>query len=299
LASDRPNRFRGIAAIETKYLELAMRIDAHQHFWVYDAGEYAWIGPDRQPLMQDHLPSDLEPLLSSIGFDGSVAVQARSTVEETEWLLSLAEQFSLIKGIVGWVDMGSQLGDQLEQFSKHPRFVGIRHGLQTIANTPSKPSPTLVRGMNVLGEFDLAFDLLVRPQHLALACELVSCYPRQRFVLDHIAKPPIKSGRLSPWDRDIRHLAAWPNVSCKLSGMVSEADQERWQPEDMAPYLDMVMSAFGPERTMIGSDWPVCTAAGNYAQVMDVTLTYIERFSTAEQDGICGGNAQRIYQIEE
>jgi len=277
-----------------------MRNDAHQHFWIYNADEYTWIGPDRQPLMQDHLPTDLKPLLSSIGFAGSVAVQARSTVEETEWLLSLAEQFSLIKGVVGWVDLSSKLlGDQLERFSQHPRFVGIRHGLQNLSHIASKPSPTLVRGMDVLGEFDLTFDLLVRPQHLALACELVSRYPQQRFVLDHIAKPPIKSGRLSPWDRGIRELAAWPNVSCKLSGMVSEADQERWQPEDMNPYLDVVLSAFGPERTMIGSDWPVCTAAGNYAQVMNITLGYIERFSSDERDGICGGNAQRIYQIEE
>lgn len=275
-----------------------MRIDAHQHFWRYNPVEYGWMQAGMENLKQDHLPADLLPLLQATGIDGTVAVQARQTLEETRWLLSLADEHAFIKGVVGWVDLRSpKLHEQIERFAAHPRLCGVRHVVHDEPDDGFMLRADFVRGIGLLAEFDLAYDLLLFPKHLPAACELVRTFPRQRFILDHIAKPPIKDGRLEPWRRDIRRLAAFPNVSCKISGMVTEARWDAWQPADFRPYLDIVFEAFGADRIMLGSDWPVCTVAGTYPQVMQIAFDYVAGLSETEQAAILGDNALRLYAI--
>lgn len=275
-----------------------MRIDTHQFFWRYNPDEYAWMPPEFEPIKKDHLPNDLLPLLKAVGIDGTVVIQVRQTLEETRWLLELADQYPFIKGVVGWVDLRSpDLREQLERFSPHPKLCGVRHKLENEEDDRFMLREDFGRGIGMLAEFDLPFDLLIRPRHLPAACELVGRFPEQRFVLNHIAKPPIKTGQVSPWDEDIRRLASFPNVFCKISGMVTEADWKAWQPADFRPYLDIVFEAFGTKRIMIGSDWPECTLAGTYAEVLQLAFDYIAQFSETEQADILGNNAVNVYKI--
>src|ERR1700730_12608696 len=248
-----------------------MRIDAHQHFWLYNQREYAWIDDSMALLRRDFLPNDLKPELERSGFQGSVVVQARQTLEETRWLLELATDASFILGVVGWVDLRSpDVRSQLETFAGNPKLVGTRHIAQSEPNDRFLLQPEFLRGISVLGEFDLAYDILIYPKHLPVAAEFVRRFPDQRFVLDHLAKPPIKSGEIHSWAQGIRELASLPNVFCKLSGLVTEADWRHWTPEHFLPYLDTVFECFGPERLMIGSDWPVCTVAATYVETIDI-----------------------------
>ena len=275
-----------------------MNIDAHQHFWRYNESEYGWMGPGMETLKRDHLPPDLLPLLQSAGFDGTIAVQARQVLEETRWLLELADQYSFIKGVVGWVDLRSpQLHQQLEPFAAHPKLRGVRHVVHDEPDDQFMLREDFVRGIGLLSEFGLTYDLLLFPKHLPVACELVKRFPHQRFVLDHIAKPLIKDGILEPWATDLRKLAAFPNVFCKVSGMVTEANWQAWEPADFTPYLAVVLDVFGAERVMIGSDWPVCTVAATYEQVISIVADYIRQFSPDQQKRILGENARRFYGI--
>jgi L-fuconolactonase len=278
---------------------VTLKVDAHQHFWHYSSQEYDWIGPDMATLKQDRLPADLAPLLAAAGFDGTVAVQARQSLAETQWLLDLADQQPFIKGVVGWVDLRSpELPAQLERFSAHPRFRGVRHVVQDEPDDRFMLGDDFQRGIAALAEFGLTYDLLIFPRHLPAACELVARFPQQPFVLDHIAKPLIKDRVTEPWVTDIRRLAAFPNVWCKVSGLVTEADWHGWQPADFHPYLDVVFEAFGPSRIMFGSDWPVCTVAGSYAQVVGLVSAYAEKLSADEQAAVWGQTATRFYNLE-
>jgi L-fuconolactonase len=273
-----------------------MKIDTHQHFWQYNQQDYGWMLPGMEILKKDHLPDDLRPLLQLIGFDGTVAVQARQVLEETEWLLELADHHSIIKGVVGWVDLRSpKLRAQLERFGPHPKLCGVRHVVHDEPDDQFMLREAFVRGIKVLAEFNLTYDLLLFPEHLPVACELVEKFPNQPFVLDHIAKPYIRDGQVSPWDEDVRQLAAFPNVYCKVSGMVTEADWQAWQPADFRLYLDIILEAFGPKRLMLGSDWPVCTVAGTYTEVMQLGLNFIDQLSETEQGDILGNNAVHFY----
>jgi L-fuconolactonase len=275
-----------------------MRIDAHQHFWVYDPREHGWIGDSMTSIRHDFLPVDLKPELERSGFDGTVAVQVRQTLEETRWLLELAASSSYIRGVVGWVDLRSaQVRTQLESFAENPKLVGIRHIVQSEPDDQFLLRPDFLRGISVLGEFDLAYDLLIYPKHLPVAAEFVRHFPSQRFVLDHMAKPPIKSGEIQSWARDIRDLALLPNIFCKLSGLVTEADWQRWTPEHLLPYLDAVFECFGPERLMIGSDWPVCTVAASYSQAVDIVKNYVSNFPVEVREAVLGGNAARFWKL--
>jgi L-fuconolactonase len=275
-----------------------MRIDAHQHFWVYQPREYDWIDDSLASLRRDFLPADLKPELERTGFQGCIAVQARQTMEETRWLLELAAASPFIVGVVGWVDLQSpEVRSQLQGVAGNPKLVGVRHVVQTEPDDQFLLRPEFLRGISLLEEFDLAYDILIYTKHLPVAAEFVRRFPRQRFVLDHLAKPPIKSGALHPWTDGIRKLAAFPNVFCKLSGLVTEADWQNWKPADMKPYLDVAFESFGPERLMIGSDWPVCTVAGSYARVMDVVKDYLSRHPVQVQESILGGNAQRFWKL--
>jgi len=276
-----------------------MHIDSHQHFWVYDPREYEWIDDSMAALRRDFLPHDLKPELDLAGFQGSVAVQARQTTEETRWLLQLAASSPFILGVVGWVDLPSpDVRSQLREFSQNPKLVGVRHVVQGEPDERFMLRPEFLRGIAALEEFDLAYDILIYSKHLPVAAEFVRQFPRQRFVLDHLAKPPIKSGSLQPWERGIRELADFPNVLCKLSGLVTEADWQQWKPEHIAPYLDVAFECFGAERLMIGSDWPVCTAAASYARAMGVVEDHIGRQSIQAKDSILGGNAQRFWKLK-
>lgn len=276
-----------------------MKIDAHQHFWRYSPQEYGWIGPDMAVLQQDRLPADLAPLLEASGIEGTVAVQARQTLKETWWLLALADQYEFIKGVVGWVDLRSpDLYDQLACFGAHPKFRGVRHVVQDEADDRFMLRDDFLRGIGRLAEFGLTYDILIFPRHLPVACELVARFPEQPFVLDHIAKPFIRDGVLEPWATDLRRLAAFPNVWCKVSGLITEADWHGWRRADFRPYLDVVLEAFGPGRLMFGSDWPVCTLAGSYAQVVGLVSDYVEQLSPDEQAAVWGATAIQFYTLE-
>jgi L-fuconolactonase len=275
-----------------------MRIDAHQHFWHYNFREHGWIDDSMAPIRRDFLPADLKPLLDKNGFQGSVVVQVRQTLEETRWLLKLAEENPFILGVVGWVDLRSpNLHQDLKAFAGKAKLVGIRHIVQ------SEPDGFLLqedflRGISLLEEFALAYDILIYPRHLPSAVEFVKRFPKQRFVLDHLAKPAIKRGEIDTWARGIRELAAFPNVYAKLSGLVTEADWHAWKAEDIRPYLDVAFECFQAQRLMIGSDWPVCTVAASYARVISVIKDYLARSSPEEQSSVLGNNAARFWKLQ-
>ena len=272
-----------------------MRLDAHQHFWHYAPRQYAWIDDRMDALRHDFLPDDLAPRLRATAIDGTIAVQARQTLEETEFLLGLADAHAFIMGVVGWVDLcGPEVDAQLTRV-RHRALVGVRHIIQDEADDEFMLRPAFQRGIGRLREHGLTFDLLLFPRHLSRAVRLAETFPHQPFVLDHLAKPRIRDGRLVPWQQDLHDLATSPNVSCKLSGLVTEADWQRWRAEDIRPYLDIALEAFGAGRLMIGSDWPVCTLAADYESTMAVVLDYVERLSADEQSAILGGTAARVY----
>ncbi len=272
-----------------------MQLDSHQHFWKYDAAQYPWIPPG-SPLHRDWLPDDLAPLLAAAGLNGCIAVQARQTVEESRWLLQLAAESPIIKGVVGWVDLRSErVGEHLAELSANPKFRGVRHVVQDEPDDQFMLGVEFQHGISLLREFGLTYDLLIFPNQLPAAIELVQQFPEQPFVLDHIAKPPIKTGALHPWRELIRELAACPNVMCKVSGMITEADHANWTREQIAPYLTVVADAFGAERLMYGSDWPVCLLAGSYDRVFKLADDSFAAWDEAARRRVFGGNAQRFY----
>ena len=278
-----------------------MRLDAHQHFWRYSPEQYPWI-PTRSALARDWLPADLAQLQTPLGFDGSIAVQAQQTVAETEWLLSLADQDPRIRGVVGWVDLQhDRVEDDLARLSRHPRLVGIRHVVQDEPDDQFMLRPAFQRGIGRLQGFRLRYDILIYPKQLPAALQLVRAFPDQPFVLDHIAKPFIRTGALSPWREQIRELAQHPNVQCKVSGMVTEADLQNWKPEHFVPFLDVVFEAFGIGRLMFGSDWPVCLLAGSYPRVVSLVEDYVRTrtgLKSSDVEGLWGLNAARFYGVQ-
>ncbi|HTZ84796.1 MAG TPA: amidohydrolase family protein [Candidatus Acidoferrales bacterium] len=275
-----------------------MFIDAHQHYWRYNSNEYEWIDESMSAIRRDFLPKHLESELHSNGFRGSVAVQTRQTLEETRWLLELAQEGRSILGVVGWVDLCSpELRTQLDTFAKNPKLVGIRHIVQGEPDDRFLMRSDFLRGISLLEEFDLAYDILIYTRHLHVAAEFVERFPHQRFLLDHMAKPPIKSGEIKRWAEGIRRIAAFPNLFCKLSGLVTEADWEHWKPEQVHPYLDVAFDCFGPERLMFGSDWPVCLVASSYTRVIELVKKYLDRYSPEAREGVMGGNARRFWRL--
>lgn len=277
-----------------------MQIDAHHHLWKYSAAEYGWITPEMRVIRRDFLPADLEPLMHHFDIDGTVAVQARQTLEETEWLLGLAAKHPIIRGVVGWVPLtdGAGVKRSLERFAGNAKLRAVRHVVQ------DEPDPRYIlradfnEGVKALREFGLRYDILIFERHLPAAIEFVDRHPNQTFILDHVAKPRIKDGILSPWDRNMRELAKRQNVYCKLSGMVTEADPQRWTPQILQPYIDVALSAFGPRRLMYGSDWPVMLLAGNdYARWYRTVTVAIAKLSKDEQTRIMGGTASEAYGI--
>ncbi|MBN1414530.1 MAG: amidohydrolase family protein [Bacteroidales bacterium] len=274
------------------------KIDAHQHFWVYNPVEYTWIDESMAVLKRDFLPEHLQPLLLQQGFDGSIAVQARQKIEETEWLLQLAEENHSIKGVVGWVNLCSDdLEIQLDQLSVHHKLVGVRHVVQDEPDDDFMLRDDFQFGIRKLAAYKLTYDLLIYPRHLTRAIRLVRSFPGQTFILDHMAKPTVKTQEIQPWKQHIEQLAELHNVFCKISGMVTEADWHSWKSDDFSQYMDVVINAFGTNRIMIGSDWPVCSLAGKYNDIIGLAKDYLSMFSGYEQEMVLGSNAIKAYSL--
>jgi L-fuconolactonase len=274
-----------------------MNIDSHQHFWKYHPVKDAWITDEMRAIQKDFLPDDLLPLLKQHGISGCVAVQADQSETETNFLLSLAEKHDFIKGVVGWIDLKAvDLEQQLEYFSQFPKLKGFRHVVQ------GEPKGFLsdqkfLEGVKQLKKFDLTYDLLIYHHQLEEALYFANKVPEVNIVVDHIAKPSIKTGEKTHWELYMAALATFQNVYCKISGMVTEADWKKWKQEDFDPYLDEVFEAFGPNRIMYGSDWPVCLLAAKYEDQLSIVLNYLTRLSSAEKKLVLGENAKRFYNL--
>jgi L-fuconolactonase len=273
-----------------------MRIDAHQHFWKYDPRDYAWIDESMAGIRKDFLPVDLETLLKAEGFDGCIAVQARQSLDENRFLLDLARPSAFVRGVVGWVDLKkSDVELDLADFAGDPKAVGIRHIAQAEPDDRFLAHDDFVHGVRKLAAFDLTYDILVYPRQLPAAIELVAKAPDVRFVLDHCGKPEIRNAQWEPWATHIRELAKAPNVSCKISGLVTEANWAAWTKETLKPYVDHVVASFGAERCMLGSDWPVCLVAGEYARVMGAQRELVTQVAGSGALDVMGACAERVY----
>ena len=274
-------------------------IDAHHHFWKYKPEEYGWIDDTMSVLKQDYLPEDLELVLQKTNTSGTVVVQARQSMDETRWLLEMASKHSFIKGVVGWLDLRSPvLEQQLKELASHPKLVGLRHVIHDEPDDDFMLGLDFMKGIAQLEAYELSYDLLLFPRHLTRAVKLARTFPNQRFVLDHLGKPDIKAGKMEPWKNDIATLEGYPNVWCKLSGMVTEADHKQWHYKDLLPYMEVVLNAFGPDWIMLGSDWPVCRLAGEYSAVMSVVMKFIEPLNKADKEKLLHQNAVDCYQLK-
>ncbi len=272
-----------------------MRIDAHHHLWQYNESEFGWIDEASAALRRDFLMQDLLPGMRKAGVDATVVVQARTSPEETSWLLHLSAQKAAICGVVGWISLAeNSLGSSLERWQGERKLVGFREVTQAEA-AGYLDRDDINRGLRVLTSQGYSYDLLLRADQLVEATRFVDRHPRQPFILDHAAKPQIAKGLLEPWRSSIRSLAKRDHVACKLSGMVTEADWKTWTLSALRPYLDVCVEAFGPGRLLAGSDWPVCLLASGYARWWNVLEDYFSTFSTHEQACIFGENARRMY----
>ena len=274
-----------------------MIIDAHQHFWKRGLFDTRWLEtPRHEPICRDFLPADLEPLLKTAGVDYSVFVQTQHDTEENLWALREADLYPFIAGVVGWIDLSSPLcEDQLVEFRNFPKFVGVRHITQDEPDDDFIIRPDVIRGLHVLQKHRVPFDLLFYVKHLRHAATLAKELPELPMVIDHLAKPEIRAQRTDNWETNFRAAAKFPNVCCKLSGMVTEADWEGWTPEDLQVYVDVALDAFGPERLMYGSDWPVSELAGDYQDVFNALRDCLTRLSDSERDAIYCQTAKRFY----
>ncbi len=275
-----------------------MRIDAHQHFWQFDPVRDAWIDDTMSVIQRDFLPKDLQPILTEHNIDGCIAVQADQSETETEFLLGLAAKNDFIEGVVGWVDLQKENAkERLGHYAENILFKGVRHIAQ------GEPDEFLLRkdvqrGIGLLEQFDLTYDILVFARQLPAAIELVKALPKQKFVLDHLAKPEISKELDEEWQTNIAKLAEHPNVFCKLSGMVTETDNYKWKQSDFTPFLDVILNSFGTDRVMYGSDWPVCLLAADYGSQLNILQNYISNFSEFEQSKIMGGNTSSFYNLK-
>jgi L-fuconolactonase len=275
-----------------------MRIDSHQHFWKYEPAEYAWINEDMSVIRRDFLPEHLAEEITRAGIEGTVAVQAGTTTE-TEWLLGLADNWSFIRGVVGWAPLTDPYAsDALEHLAANRKLRGLRHILQDEPDPYYMLRDDFNAGIRTLLRFGLTYDILIYERHLPQTIEFVDRHPNQVFVLDHIAKPRIKAGEISPWRENIRELAQRENVYCKISGIITEANWTSWTPEQLSPYIDVVLEAFGAHRLMFGSDWPVCLIAGSYAKWVMMMEKAVGALSIPEQERIWSDTAIEAYGLD-
>jgi len=275
-----------------------MVIDSHQHFWKYEPVKHSWIDDDMSVIRRNFSPSDLAKVYQENGIDGCVAVQADQTLEETDFLIDLASINNFIKGIVGWVDLRAEnIENVLEKYSTDKIVKGFRHVVQGEADHNFLLRPNFSRGISLLEKHNFTYDILVFPHQLGSVLEFVKKFPHQKFVIDHIAKPYIKDGYFEGWATMMTAIGKHENVSCKMSGMVTEADFNIWTPEQIHPYMDTVLEAFGSKRILFGSDWPVCLVAGNYSKIKKLTTDFISQLSQIEQNSIMGNNAIEFYNL--
>ena len=277
---------------------MALVIDSHQHFWRRsEPFDYAWLDkPDKAAIAQDHMPEDLEPLIRAAGVDRTVCVQTQHDLAENRWALSLASRHAFLAGVVGWVDLASpDCERQLAEFVEHPKFVGVRHVTQDEPDDDFIVRPDVIRGLRGLEKHRLPFDLLLYVKHLRHVPTLARLLPDLPMVIDHLGKPNIREHRFDDWLPHIRAAAHYPNVYCKLSGMITEADWGRWSAEDLKPFVQVALEEFGPSRCMFGSDWPVCKLAGTYGEVKQALVEALGPLAAAEKEAIFGGTAQAFY----
>lgn len=274
-------------------------LDAHQHFWELHRFNYGWLdAPQLAPIRRNFLPADLVPLLPTAGVDKTIFVQTQHNRAESRWVLRLAEQYDFIAGVVGWVDLASpDCERQLLELRGNPKFVGVRHITQDEPDENFIVRDDVLAGLAVLEKHGVPFDLLFYVQHLRHAATLGRRFPELPLVIDHLAKPRIKAGEMSGWSDDLRAAARFPNVYCKLSGMVTEADWQHWRPSDLRPYVRAALDAFGPERCMFGSDWPVCLLAGSYQAVVEALRDCVADLSPGEREWIFERTARTFYRL--
>jgi L-fuconolactonase len=275
-----------------------MRIDAHQHFWDLARLDYPWMPPGESVLRKNYLPEDLAPILDANRFDGTVVVQANVVIEETWWLLDLAAQYELIRGVVAWVDLtDAEIGHTLDRCQRHPKLKGVRHLVHDEPDNQWLLRHDVISGLRELARRNIPFDLLLRPPHLPFIPKLAEQVPDLRMVIDHIAKPLIATHEIEPWARDMENVSKIPGMHCKLSGMVTEADHKTWKPDDLRPYVQHVLSLFAPDRLMFGSDWPVCLLAGSWKQVLAAFTQACGPIPSEQRELILGETATRFYAL--
>lgn len=273
-------------------------IDAHQHFWKFDPVRDLWIDQTMAVIQRDFLPELLQPILKQNELEGCVVVQSDQSESENVFQLANADQFDFIQGVVGWVDLQAEdITERLTDLSQFNKMKGFRHILQGEPQRDYMLRPAFKRGIGALHAFGFTYDILIFPDQLTYTKTFIEAFPSQPFVIDHIAKPYIRDHKIDDWKRDIRQLARYENVFCKVSGMVTEADWKKWNKLDFVPYLDVVLEAFGIDRLMFGSDWPVCLVAASYAEVVEIVKSYFSSFSDNERAAIWGDNARNFYKL--
>lgn len=273
-----------------------MLLDAHHHFWKYNEDEYGWINDEMKVIRRSFLPEELEAEMEKCDVGGVVTVQARQSLAETEWLLELADEHDFIKGVVGWVDLCSEaVESQLKKYSANKKLVGVRHVVQAEPDDRFMLRKEFQHGISLLKKYKLTYDILIYPKHLPIATELMAAFPDQKFVVDHLAKPFIKDKKIEPWKSEMEKLGKHPNVYCKVSGMVTEADWNHWTEKTFCPYLDVVLNAFGTDRIMLGTDWPVCLVAGSYQNVFNIALNYFRQLPANDFEKIAWKNCKAFY----
>ena len=273
-------------------------IDTHQHFWKYNSEDLSWVTDDMSVIRKDFLPEDLYPILEKNNVHGCVAVQVNQTEEENNFFLDFAEKFDFIKGIVGWIDlMAEDIEGKLAYWNQRKKLKGFRHILQGEKDRAFMLQPSFKNGISLLNKFDFTYDILIFPDQLQFALELVKLFHSQKFVIDHLAKPYIKQKEIQQWKKDIGGFKTCQNVYCKISGMVTEADWKDHSLQTFRPYIDVVTETFGTKRIMFGSDWPVCLVAGSYEKVLQIVRDYFSSFSLDEQEDIFSNNAVEFYDL--
>jgi L-fuconolactonase len=273
-------------------------IDSHHHFWNFTEADYGWIPPEWSTIRRDFLPDDLQKEIATAGVDGVISVQARQSILETDWLLGFAAQHAFIRGVVGWLPLSDPtIETHLDHYAANPKLRSLRHVLQGEADDAYMLREDFNRGISSLTRRGLAYDILILERHLPNTIAFVDHHPSQVFVLDHIAKPRIATGELEPWAKNIRELARRPNVACKLSGMVTEADVATWTPAELQPFFDVVIDAFGPARLLFGTDWPVCLAGVGYSRWKQIVEQALSTLSEQERAAVLGENAIRLYRL--
>ncbi|WP_447768622.1 amidohydrolase family protein [Sphingobacterium faecium] len=275
-----------------------MRIDAHQHFWQYDPGRHSWITNKMHVLKKDFLPLDLKFILEKNEFDGCIAVQADQSDQETKFLVQQAKQHPFIKGVIGWVDLRAvNIDEQLHHYKDESLIKGFRHVVEGEEDPDFLIRDHFLKGVEFLSKYGYTYDLLIRPRHYDAALRCVQSNPNQIFILDHIAKPPIKSREFEEWALFIEELAVFSNVSCKVSGLATEADWSSWRLDDFSQYLGHVFDTFGKDRIMFGSDWPVCLLAASYEESVAIVASKLDAFTKVEKEAFWGMNAFKIYNL--